>query len=119
MASIADSNLTTCTRNSKATGVPTHGAAAADVRGVSPLTRTRRSEHVLLDPEVRHDLGTDFLDRGVRGVERGNVLVAEDVVRDDEFALAAVELRVGAAGPPGFAHLRQARGIDGQAIKTV
>jgi len=57
-------------------------------------TRTRCSEHVLLDPEVRHDLAADFLDRSMRGVERGNVLVAEDAIRDRELALAAVELGI-------------------------
>jgi len=58
------------------------------------INRHRRSEHVLLDPEVRHDLAADFLDRGMGGVERGNVLVAENAIRDDEFALAAVELGI-------------------------
>ena len=57
-------------------------------------TKTLASEHVLLDPQVRHDLAADFLDRGMGGVERGNVLVAENAICDDELALAAVELGI-------------------------
>lgn len=56
--------------------------------------RHRSSKHVLLDAQVRHDLAADLLDRGVGGIERGDVLVAENTVRDGEFALAAIELRV-------------------------
>src|SRR5690242_11506659 len=52
------------------------------------------SKHVLLDSEMRHDLAADFLDRGMRGVQRGNVFVAEDAVGDRKLVGAAIELRI-------------------------
>lgn len=55
------------------------------------------SKHVVPDPEARHDPAADLLDGSVDGVERGNVLAAEDLVGQRRFVLAALELGVAAA----------------------
>src|SRR5690606_40678958 len=73
-----------------------------------------RLEHAAADPQGRHHLAGDLLDRGVGGAQHRDTLGAEQRFRRRHFALAGLELGVLRVRAPLLADLLQAHGIDGQ-----